>query len=157
MTEQTEAELDEQHLPFQIFEFFSKGGTLGSARSFDAAHYEALYALGHNLYSASRYEDALQVFAFLSRHNHLEPRYLNAYAGSLQMVKSYAEAITFYSLASLMDIDNPLPTYHTAECMLALGWVTEAQQALDFVLSQSDASEYAELHSMAQAMKARLN
>lgn len=146
-----------QNLPQQISELFSQGGTLGFAQNYDDADYEALYTMGHNLYAQARYQDAVRIFSFLVMQNHLEPRYMNAYASSQQMVGNYLEAIKLYSIASLMDMSDPLPTFHTAECMLALNMVTEAQEALAFVLSQSDAPQYAELKARALAMQALLD
>lgn len=157
MTTKNTSEQAAHDLPEQVGELLSNGATLGWAQDYDDTDYEALYALGHNLYSQSRYQDAVRVFGFLVMQNHLEPRYTNAYASSLQMVGSYLEAIKFYSIASLMDMSDPLPTFHTAECMLALEMVTEAQEALSFVLSQSNAPQYAELKTRALAMQTLLN
>lgn len=144
------------NLPDQIVELFSNGGTLGATQDYDDTDYEALYALGHNLYAQSRYQDAVRIFSFLVLQNHLEPRYMNAYASSLQMAGNYLEAIKVYSIASLMDMSDPLPTFHTAECMLALNMVAEAKEALTFVLRQSKAPEYAELKIRALAMQTLL-
>ncbi len=156
MTTKMTSEQVAQNLPEQIAELLSNGCTLGGAQDYGDTDYEALYALGHNLYSQSRYQDAVRVFGFLVMQNHLEPRYMNAYASSLQMVGSYQEAIKLYSIASLMDMSDPLPTFHTAECMLALNLVTEAKEALAFVLSQSNAPQYAELKIRALAMQTLL-
>lgn len=139
-------------LPEQIAELLANGGTLGSVYDYEDTDYEVLYALGHSLYSQTRYQDAMRTFGFLVTHNHLEKRFMNAFAASLQMLKSYKEAIKYYSMASLMDMNDPLPTYHTAECMMALGCAGEAKEALQFVLRQSEAPERAELKSRAQAM-----
>lgn len=141
-----------ENLPEQVAELLAAGGTLGSVYEYDDTDYEVLYALGHSLYSQARYEDALRTFGFLVTHNHLEKRFMNAFAASLQMLKSYNEAIKYYSMASLMDMEDPLPTYHTAECMLALGWRTEAREALECVVVQSEEQGLAELHGRAQAM-----
>ncbi|MFN9475314.1 SycD/LcrH family type III secretion system chaperone [Acidovorax sp.] len=146
-----------EHLEEQITELLANGGTLGSVYAYDDTDYEVLYSLGHSLYSQARYEDAMRTFGFLVVHNHMEKRFMNAFAASLQMLKSYKEAIKYYSMASLMDMGDPLPTFHTAECMLALGYRVEAQEALHYVLRQSDAPEYADLKVRAQAMQDLLN
>lgn len=145
------------NLSEQIAELLAQGGTLGSALEYSETDYEALYAFGHSLYSQSRYQDAVRIFGFLVMHNHLEPRYMNAYASSLQMCGNYLEALKLYSMASLMDIEDPLPTLHTAECMLALDMVKEVREALVHVLRQSDAPQHAELRARALAMQALLN
>lgn len=157
MTNKTEHEQAMEGLPEKIAELLTGGGTLGAAMDYDETDYEALYALGHNLYSQSHYQDAVRIFGFLVMQNHLEPRYMNAYASSLKMVGNYLEAIKVYSMGSLMDMSDPLPTFHTAECMLALNLVTEAKEALGFVVSQSNAPQYAELKTRALAMLALLD
>lgn len=146
-----------EDLPEQIAALLANGGTLGSVFDFDDTDYEVLYALGHSLYNQARYHDAMRAFGFLVTHNHMEKRYMNAFASSLQMLKSYKDAIKYYSISSLMDMSDPMPTYHTAECMIPLGYITEAKEALQFVLRQSEAPERAELKSRAQAMLDLLN
>lgn len=141
-----------QNLGDQIADLLSNGGTLGSVFDYSDADYEVLYALGHSLYAQARYQEAMRVFGYLVMHNHMEKRFMEAFASSLQMLKSYKEAVKYYSLASVMDMSDPLPTFHTAECMVALGWRDEAREALGYVLNQSSAPEYAELKQRAQAM-----
>lgn len=152
MTTKTHSTSIPENLPEQIAELLAHGGTLGSVYNYDDTDYEVLYALGHSLYGQARYQDAMRTFGFLVTHNHMEKRFMNAFAASLQMLKSYKEAIKYYSMASLMDMGDPLPTYHTAECMIALGYTTEAKEALQYVLMQSDEPERAELKSRAQTM-----
>lgn len=140
-----------QELSSQIAELLANGGTLGSVFDYEDQDYEVLYALGHNLYAQARYLDAMRVFGYLVMCDHMEKRFMNAFASSLQMLKSYKDAIKYYSLASVMDMGDPLPTYHTAECMIALGLRQEAREALGYVLRQSGAPQYAELRQRAQA------
>jgi type III secretion system low calcium response chaperone LcrH/SycD len=136
----------------QIGELLVNGGTLGDVYGYDERDYEVLYALGHSLYSQGRYADAMKAFGFLVMHNHLERRFAAAYASSLQMIKQYDKAIEFYTLASVMDMSDPVPTFHTAECMMQLGMMDEAKEALGFVVKQGGKPEHAELKQRAQAM-----
>lgn len=146
------SEFAEENLGDQIIALFANGSTLGSALNYDDMDYEALYALGHGLYSQCHYKEASRVFGYLVMHNHMEKRFMNAFASSLQMVERYQEAIKYYSLESVMDMRDPMPTFHTAECMIALGWRDEAREALGYVLMQSTTPEYEELAQRAQAM-----
>jgi type III secretion system low calcium response chaperone LcrH/SycD len=141
-----------EDLPEQVATLLTQGGILGDVYDYNDTDYEVLYALGHSLYSQARYADAMRVFGFLVMHNHLEKRFMNAFASNLQMLKEYKEAIKYYSFASLMDMRDPLPTYHTAECMIAIGYITEAKEALRFVLTQSKEQNLGELHTRAGAM-----
>lgn len=141
-----------EDLPEQVATLLTQGGILGDVYDYNDTDYEVLYALGHSLYSQARYADAMRVFGFLVMHNHLEKRFMNAFASNLQMLKEYKEAIKYYSFASLMDMRDPLPTYHTAECMIAIGYITEAKEALRFVLTQSKEQNLGELYTRAEAM-----
>ena len=136
----------------QLLDHFANGGTLGWIFDYEDADYEVLYALGHSMYAQARYSDALRVFGYLVTCNHMEKRFMNAFASSLQMLGSHKDAIKYYSLASVMDMSDPLPTFHTAECMLAIGMAEEAREALGYVLLQSKDEPYAELRQRAQAM-----
>ena len=94
----------------------------------------------------------LRIFGFLVVNNQLEKRFYNAFASSLQMLGRHAEAVQYYSMASLFDIDDPLPTFHTAECFISMGWKDEARQALQFVIEQSTAAPLAEVKARAESM-----
>lgn len=128
------------------------GATLGSLIGYSEQEYEAVYTLGHNLYSQARYDDAIKVFAFLIMNNPLEMRFVNAFAACQQMLKRFDEAIAYYSLASVMDMQDPRPTFHTAECLIALGRLKEASAALGFVIAQSERSQRPALKLRAQTL-----
>lgn len=145
-----------EQLAEQIAELLFSGGTLGSVYDYNDQDYEVLYALGHSLYAQTRYSDAVKVFGFLVMHNHLEARFMNAFAASLQMVKSYEEAIKYYTMASVMDMGDPAPTFHTCECMIALGMVKEAHEGLGMVIGQCQDAAHAPLKERAQALLALL-
>ena len=140
----------------QLVEMMASGMTLGSIFNYTDEDYEVVYALGHNLYSQGRYLDAMKAFSFLVMHNQFERRFYTAMASSLQMLKMYNDAIQFYSMASVMDLSDPLPTYHTAECMIPLGMYIEARQALELVIQQSQTKEFEALLERAETMLALL-
>lgn len=140
----------------QALELLSHGTGLGDIMGYSETEYEALYALGHNHYSQERYLDALKCFGFLVAHNTMERRYLSAFACTLQMLKRYREAIQYHSVASVMDLEDPLPTFHTAECFVALEMHQEAREALKLVLAQCDPPQWSELQERSQALLALL-
>lgn len=151
MSQRTSPPIPED-LPEQVASLLTQGGMLGDVYDYNDTDYEVLYALGHSLYSQARYADAMRTFGFLVMHNHLEKRFMNAFAASLQMSKNYQDAIKYYSMASLMDMRDPLPTYHTAECMISLGYTAEAKEALQFVVRQSKEQNLTEVQTRAEAM-----
>ncbi len=152
MTNPQTATLDPEALAQQISLIVAGADTFGSLFGYEDSDYEVLYALGHSLYSQARYEDAMRIFGFLVVNNQLEKRFFNAFASSLQMLERYTEAVQYYSMASLLDIEDPLPTFHTAECFLALSWKAEAKEALELVVEQSDTPALAEVKTRAESM-----
>lgn len=111
------------------------GGTLGSALEITDQECEALYALGYGMYEQGRYADAMKVFAQLVAYNHLEPRYLMALGGAARMLGRHEDALQQYVAAAVMTLDDPVPLYHSAECLVALGRVPEAAEALELAVS----------------------
>lgn len=141
-----------ENIPEQVIELLSHGGGLGTIFSYTENEYEAMYALGHSHYSQERYLDAAKCFGFLVAHNALEPRFMNAFASCMQMLKQYEDAIQYYSTASVLDLEDPLPTFHTAECFMALAMPAQACEALALVIAQCDAPPWAELRQRAQTL-----
>lgn len=146
-----------ERLAKDISQLLSAGGTLGDAYRYTQEDYEVLYALGHSLYSQERYPDAVKAFGYLVMHNHLERRFISAYAASLQMVKSYEEALSYHLLASVMKLTDPVPTYHQAECLIALSRFAEARECLYMVVRQCSEQKIEALKSRAQAILALIN
>ena len=75
------------------------------------------------------------MFGFLVTHNHLDRRFHKAFGACLQNLVR-ADALKYYGVASLLDLTDPDPVVHTAECLLALSRDQEAARALRFALGQ---------------------
>ena len=82
---------------------------------------EAVYSLGYNFYQTGNMENAEKVFKVLVLFDHFEPKYWIGLGAVLQVKKAFDGAITAYAYASFLDIHNPKPQYHAAECYLAKG------------------------------------
>lgn len=143
-----------EKLTEQVTELLMSGGTLGTIYDYTPEDYEAVYALGHNLYAQGRYDDAMKAFGFLVIHNAWEKKFLKAFGASLQMMKQHQEAIKYYTMASVLDLADPVPTFHIAECMIPLGMLEEAKQSLDLVVAQCKTPEQQPLKDRATAMLA---
>ena len=73
------------------------------------------------------------------------------------MLGRYNNAIMSYSFASLIDIQDPLPIFHSIECYVALKRYSEALSALDALLTLTkNNSEFANLKNWANQMKENL-
>lgn len=119
-----------------LIHMLADGGTLGTLMGLAADELEALYAMGLGYYQQARYAEAMKVFARLVAFSHAEPRYLNALAAAQQMLGRHEQAIHYWGVSQLLDSSDPVPTFHTAESLLALGHVDDALDALDLVQRQ---------------------
>ncbi|WP_374608487.1 SycD/LcrH family type III secretion system chaperone [Diaphorobacter nitroreducens] len=144
-------DLSLQTLARQAMAHLGRGGVIGDLLDMNELQYEALYTVGHDLYTQARYEEASKLFGFLVMHNHLERRFIMAYAAALQMARDYANAISLYTFASVLDLGDPLPGFHTAECLIGLGMRNEAREGLAIVLRECG-DGHADLRARAQAL-----
>ena len=109
---------------------------LEGARPADAAgvpqkQLEALYALGHNLYTAGRFEDAQTVFQGLCLFDYSDSRFWTGLGAALQAGGRYDKAIDVYSMAAMTTgLVDPAPIYYAAQCYLKMGRQEEAVGAL---------------------------
>ena len=133
-------------------EHLAAGGTLGDLHGLEDRDYEAMYAVAHGMYSQERYADAQKLFSFLVACNPFDRRFHQALASTLQMTGDFEQAIGYYSMASVMDMKDPVPTFHTAECLAALGRLPEARDALQIVIDQSTDSAHAALRQRASGL-----
>jgi type III secretion system low calcium response chaperone LcrH/SycD len=124
---------DVSDLAQEIADFLFAGGTVADIYGLDATQIEAVYALGYNLYNQGRWAQALQVFSFLTFHDHVDRRLHIARAACLQMLKRYEEALTAYLLAHVLDVSDPAVGLQLAECLIALRRKPEARAALETV------------------------
>ena len=67
------------------------------------------------------------------------------------MTRDYVNAISLYTLALALDLRDPLPGFHTCECLIGLGLKNEACQGLAIVVRQCG-SAHAGLRERAQAL-----
>lgn len=95
--------------------------TLGDVKGISPAELEAVYAVGFNYYRTGRIADAEKIFKFLCMFDHLNQKYWTGLGAVLQVEKRIDRAIPCYGYAMMLDLDNPKPQYHLAECYLALG------------------------------------
>lgn len=141
-----------QELLRLIIQALLEGRTLAFIQGVGQEVLDGLYGFAHSLYERERYEEARKIFLYLMMLDHVETRYMGAMAACLQMLKRYDEAIEYYSLASVCRLDDPRPTFHTAECLLAQGRTAEARDALSMVLNDCHDSRHAALKQRSQAL-----
>ncbi len=119
---------------------------------------ESCYALAYLMYKNGKYEDARAQFAFLVFYDHLERKYWLGLAAALQMLEQYENAVTAYSIATLLDVEDPLVPFHAAECHIGLGDTQKAKNALEAsIMASGDNEAFADLKNKASALLELLN
>lgn len=129
--------------------------TIREIKGISDAEMESLYSLGYNFYRTGNLENAERVFQFLVLFDHFNPRYWIAMGALCQMKKCYMEAITAYAYASFLDIKDPKPQFHAAECYLAAGDKANALSAIAALeeFSPKDTPRGREYRMRAEALK----
>lgn len=136
-----------------LAQFFLDGGTIGEALGYTAREYEAMYAVGHGLYTQAHYEDAARLFRLLVLYEPAQARFQTALGASLQMQGHYQDAINHHAIAGSLDLDDPEPALRISECLMAQGRMKEAVQGLDLVLMQCEPGGHDDTAQRARAMK----
>lgn len=81
---------------------------------------EGIYGHAYNLYNRGMYSEASHIFRLLILLDPTAGKYLMGLAACLHMMKLYDQAIGMYLLAAALDLKNPLPHYHAADCFIKL-------------------------------------
>ncbi len=110
---------------------FLEGSTVKELKGITNAEMEAVYSLAFNYYRTGKYDEAEKLFNFLALFDHLNPKYWMGVGAVRQVKKDYAGAVQAYGYASFLDLENPKPQLHAAECFLALGDKRNAASSLE--------------------------
>lgn len=123
-------------------EHLRKGGTLAEWVGADDSDLEALYAAAYLFYERDDYDTSLRLFGLLLMGNPYDRRFAIGMGMCKQMLKQYEDAIGYYASALIMDFDDPLPSFHTAECLVQIGKRAEALHMLELCLRRAKAPEH---------------
>ncbi|HCG9610098.1 TPA: SycD/LcrH family type III secretion system chaperone VcrH [Vibrio parahaemolyticus] len=137
----------------ELLSFLEEGGTLKMLHDVSADTIEHIYAVGYNFFQSGKIEQAAKVFQLLSMLDHYQARFFIGLGAARQELGEYLQAIDAYSYAALVDINDPRPPFHSAECHLKLEQLTEAESGLYSAKEMSAGkSQYADLHQRAGIM-----
>lgn len=114
-----------------------QGHTLGQLMGVTRQSQEQLYLLAYRFYGQAKYEQAEQMFRFLTMANHLDRRFSLGCGACARMLRHHADAVAYYGLACLLDLTDPVPPMYMAEHLLAQGDRAKARQMLDHGLVQA--------------------
>lgn len=136
-----------------VSSFLKEGNTFKHLKNISEDTMNAIYSVAYNLYTNAKYSEAQNIFQFLCLFDHFEKKYWMGLAASRQMLKQYEPAITAYGLAAVLDLEDPKPSLHAADCYLSMGNYHAAEQALTASMHWSkDKPEYASLHERAEGV-----
>ncbi|MEZ8878768.1 MULTISPECIES: SycD/LcrH family type III secretion system chaperone VcrH [Vibrio] len=137
----------------ELLSFLEEGGTLKMLHDVSTDTIEHIYAVGYNFFQSGKIEQAAKVFQLLSMLDHYQARFFIGLGAARQELAEYLQALDAYSYAALVDINDPRPPFHSAECHLKLEQLTEAESGFYSAKEMSAGkSEYADLHQRAGIM-----
>ncbi|OTW28714.1 CesD/SycD/LcrH family type III secretion system chaperone [Vibrio parahaemolyticus] len=137
----------------ELLSFLEEGGALKMLHDVSADTIEHIYAVGYNFFQSGKIEQAAKVFQLLSMLDHYQARFFIGLGAARQELGEYLQAIDAYSYAALVDINDPRPPFHSAECHLKLEQLTEAESGFYSAKEMSAGkSQYADLHQRAGIM-----
>ncbi|EHH1240834.1 SycD/LcrH family type III secretion system chaperone VcrH [Vibrio parahaemolyticus] len=137
----------------ELLSFLEEGGTLKMLHDVSEDTIEHIYAVGYNFFQSGKIEQAAKVFQLLSMLDHYQARFFIGLGAARQELGEYLQAIDAYSYAALVDINDPRPPFHSAECHLKLEQLTEAESGFYSAKEMSAGkSQYADLHQRAGIM-----
>ncbi|WP_323018734.1 SycD/LcrH family type III secretion system chaperone [Castellaniella sp.] len=161
MSEQPDTEFTQQDADAAVenlIGLWKSGGTLAQAMGITAQECEAMYAHGHSLYAQGKYNDAFKIFAQLVSYDHMDSRYQLALASAMQITRRYEEALQQYVVVTVMRVDDPIPVFHSAECLLALGRPQEARESLELIIeSMCKPGEHDAVKARSEALLKAIN
>ena len=110
---------------------FLDGSTIKELKGITNDEMEAVYSLAFNYYRTGKFEEAEKLFNFLALFDHLNPKFWMGVGAVRQVKKDFPGAVQAYGYASFLDLKNPKPQLHAAECFLAMGDKRNAASSLE--------------------------
>ena len=110
--------------------FVKDGATLKEVRGITNDELESVYSLGFGYYRTGKFDEAEKLFQFLVLFDHLSSKYWLALGAVQQAKKMFDKAVSSYGYSSFLDLENPKPQFHAAECLLAMGDKGNAASAI---------------------------
>ena len=110
---------------------FTEGATIKELKGISNNELEAVYSLAFNYYRTGKFDEAEKLFNFLALFDHLNPKFWMGVGAVRQVKKDFSGAVQAYGYASFLDLANPKPQLHAAECFLAMGDKRNAASSLE--------------------------
>lgn len=99
-----------------------KGGMAPKdAMGLDEAAIEGIYGHAYRLYNAGKYKDSQLLFRLLITLDPMESKFMMGSAACFHMLQEFSHAASLYAIASMINQENPIPHYHSADCYAKMG------------------------------------
>ena len=147
--------LDTVKIAENVKSLIEKNATLKQLNGVTNSELEAVYSLAFGYYQTGRYDEALKLFQFLVLFDHLNQKYWMGLGATQQVLKDYQAAVTSYGYCSFLNLENPKPQLHAAECFLAMGDKRNAASSLEALDAYCPKDTDAGREYRAQAAKLR--
>ncbi len=181
MYENTELDMINPALvePEQLKRFIDKGGVMYELLGITEDELEAIYHVALNLYETApvltnkidckdvhgeqldkseslceQLDKAESLFQLLCSYDHYNVIYFRALGACRQAKGEYLKAAETYSMAVLIDVENPYLPFYAAECHMALGDLKSAESG--FYAASIRSSNEPELNNKANIMLVRV-
>jgi len=122
-----------------------RGGTGLQALNWSEQDYQALGQLAAQTLQAGRNREAKHLYALLCRLDPLAAEGFLGLGACCQNDSDYAKAVSAYGQAAILDLDDPRPSFHAAQCLFQLGQFRKAAHALSAAKAQAKAPEHRDL------------
>ena len=123
--------IDTEKLAEGIKSLVKDNATLKQVKGVTNGELEAVYSLAFGYYRTGKYDEALKLFQFLVLFDHLNAKFWFGLGATQQAIKDYQGAVASYGYCSFLNLENPKPQFHAAECFLAIGDKRNAASALE--------------------------
>ncbi len=153
----TQPPFNQEDLPEMVTDFLYNAKTLKDVRGMTTDNLEAVYNLAYTAYNSGRYDQAQKMFRFLCFLDHLEKKYWVGLGACMQFTKQYNTAVDAFSMAGLLDPDDPRAPLQAAQCHMALGNREAALDGLKAAIAGAgDDPRHQAIKDKAQAMQSLL-
>jgi len=115
--------------------------------------YDSIYSIASDFFNAGQMEEALNIFLLLTNLNNFVFEPWLGLGSCWQYNKRFPEALQAFSMASLLDFQNPLPHLLSAQVYLQIENKELAKGTLELALAKMNQNQKKELNSHIQYVK----
>ncbi len=97
---------------------------------------EGIYGQAYRLYNTGKFKEAVHLFRTLMLLDTAETKYTLGLAASLHMLKEFKAATEIYTMCGILDVDNPIPHYHSSDCFIQMNDPVSASVCLEMAVKR---------------------